>query len=60
MGDGYAYIPSVLYWRGDGKTIFSFMQEVTTIHDGGALVKIVNIRTTYCSTTRCSDIQNIF
>lgn len=41
MGDGYAYILNAFYWRGDGKTMFSPILEVTSIQDGGALAEKV-------------------
>ena len=41
MCDGYVYVLNAFYWRGDGKTMFSPILEVTTIQDGGALVKKV-------------------
>lgn len=32
MGDGYAYILNVFYWRGDGKTMFSWNRSIRRFH----------------------------
>lgn len=39
MADGYVHIINAFYWRGDDKTMFSPTLEMTTIQDGGAIVR---------------------
>ena len=51
MCDGFAYILSVFYGCGDGKTMFSPILEVTTIQDDGALEERVYTRTQLCYVT---------
>ncbi|MCZ6924999.1 MAG: hypothetical protein O7D30_06420 [Rickettsia endosymbiont of Ixodes persulcatus] len=50
MGDGYAFLLNAFYWRGDGKTMFSPILEVTTIQNGGALEERV-YKPTHCLQT---------